>query len=362
MRPILRFALSLFLTLAAAEMAGRLYGYFFVAPEKVWRWTNFAQDMNVDLFSGSIYPAKPDDIVGFVPQPGRHQGRDHSVVTIDKKFIRSNGQPQPQRPEILAVGDSFTYGDQVSDDQTWPAALERLMGRPVINAGVFGYGLDQTVLRAEMLIGRSVPDTLVVSFIPDDIDRSEMKVRTGVSKPYFSLDPKGQLVLHTPQESAQALEGNRAKAAAWLLSKTRDVLGYSYLVHEIAFRLFPESWLSNRFSLKAHGDGDAVTCKLLERLRLLPVKQMILLAQYPSHMVVAGKRGERTEKLLACGERLGFQIVDSFPGLKDMLQNHPLDFATLYMGHMSPAGNQWIAELLARSLRISGTEPKSAGD
>jgi hypothetical protein len=38
------------------------------------------------------------------------------------------------------VGDSFTFGDQVSADETWPACLEATLHRGVDNGGVFGYG------------------------------------------------------------------------------------------------------------------------------------------------------------------------------------------------------------------------------
>ena len=44
----------------------------------------------------------------------------------------------------MAVGDSFTFGDEVNDGQTWPAQLQQLTGRRVINGGVSGYGFDQT--------------------------------------------------------------------------------------------------------------------------------------------------------------------------------------------------------------------------
>ena len=68
-------------------------------------------------------------------------------------FRRSAAMPgggtTPDGSVILAVGDSFTFGDEVKDDETWPAHLQQLLGRRVLNAGVSGYGFDQIVLRAE---------------------------------------------------------------------------------------------------------------------------------------------------------------------------------------------------------------------
>ena len=76
---------------------------------------------------------------------------------------------------ILAVGDSYTYGDEVLDEETWPAQLQRLTGRPVLNGGVTGYGFDQIVLRAEQLAAIHRPSIIIVSFIAHDILRTETR-------------------------------------------------------------------------------------------------------------------------------------------------------------------------------------------
>ena len=52
---------------------------------------------------------------------------------------------------LLATGDSFTYGAEAADADTWPARLQGLLHLRVANGGVPGYGLDQIVLRSERL-------------------------------------------------------------------------------------------------------------------------------------------------------------------------------------------------------------------
>jgi hypothetical protein len=63
-----------------------------------------------------------------------------TTITILEDGIRSNGRGEVRdaTEPILAVGDSFTFGAQVSDWETWPAQLEKLTGGRVINGGVLG--------------------------------------------------------------------------------------------------------------------------------------------------------------------------------------------------------------------------------
>src|SRR5687768_299856 len=69
------------------------------------------------------------------------------AVRIDSLGYRGTHFPREKRDDelrVLGVGDSFTYGDFVDDEETLPAAVERGLarecGRPVtvINAGVGG--------------------------------------------------------------------------------------------------------------------------------------------------------------------------------------------------------------------------------
>ena len=89
--------------------------------------------------------------LGWIPRPGRFASTWSS--NVDASGVRSNGKSvsSSSRP-ILAVGDSFTFGNETEDDETWAAHLQDVLNKRVINAGVGGYGIDQAVLRAELLL------------------------------------------------------------------------------------------------------------------------------------------------------------------------------------------------------------------
>jgi lysophospholipase L1-like esterase len=71
---------------------------------------------------------------------------------------------------ILCLGDSFTFGEGVREEDAWPQRLGALLGPgfQVLNAGVQGYDLDHEGLFL-FLHGRSLrPDAVVVGFFMND--------------------------------------------------------------------------------------------------------------------------------------------------------------------------------------------------
>src|SRR5262249_3918896 len=102
-----------------------------------------------------------DALVGYLPRPDGFR-----PTSTDR------GGDAPGVP-ILAAGDSYTYGEEVGDNETWPAQLQRLTNQRVLNAGASGYGFDQSVLRAEQIAAAQRLSAIVVGFIADDVRRTE---------------------------------------------------------------------------------------------------------------------------------------------------------------------------------------------
>ena len=117
---------------------------------------------------------------GYSPADGtfviREPGWNDATITIRQGVrVNTNFAPTSADGAILAVGDSFVFGDQVSDDETWPSILERRLNRRVVNGGVSGYGTAQAVLRAEQLLKTEPYSLVILSILVDnDLERDRM--------------------------------------------------------------------------------------------------------------------------------------------------------------------------------------------
>jgi hypothetical protein len=355
---------SLLLALLVCEALARLFVEQDVqsAPVSLFTLRNFVADRMI-LF-GSAYPSQHDPELGWVPRAGFASARNvwGKRVSIDEQSLRRNGAPGDRgsaRP-VLMVGDSFVFGDEVDDEETQPAHLEQILGAPVVNAGVFGYGIDQSVLRAERLVPELRPRALVLGFIPDDIERISISVRTGAEKPYFELDARGELVLHNvPTSPARP----RVDEIGW----ARSVFGYSYLADALMRRLgkgdvwYAGGWRTTWVRRDAPRAIE-ISCKLLARLdRLARSKELpfLLVAEYGAIHVYGGSvgRDERihARELLDCARAHQIDTLDLLPALTAERARDSSAFDSLYAKiHHSSAGNRWVAERIGEVLRARG--------
>jgi hypothetical protein len=76
----------------------------------------------------------PDDVLGMVPSPSAMAG-------FDKWGFRN--RTVPETVDIVAVGDSHTYGNTAKMVESWPFVLGQLTGRSVYNMSLGGYGPNQ---------------------------------------------------------------------------------------------------------------------------------------------------------------------------------------------------------------------------
>lgn len=289
--------------------------------------------------------------IGWVPKPGAF-GTDiqGNRVTILADGTRSNGRVPPlidERP-VLAVGDSFVFGDEVADDETWPAQLEKKLGRRVINGGVNGYGLDQIVLRAKALLPIVEPGLLLVGLYPDDIPRCGLSVRHK-PKPYFELEGEKLVLRNVPVPEVSPREWG------WL----GDLL--------LASRLMGMANVPRYLGLDddagmvfAHGDHEHVAALLLRDLTSEAKKRGVsvgILIQYNS---LDRQKKEMVDRVLYYVKKGGYaKIMDMYYHLSYVYKSDKNEFDNLYINftynnknmlrHMNKNGNSLVADFLVNN-------------
>lgn len=283
-----------------------------------------------------------NDRLGYAPKPGfRGVGAGGWPVTIDSDGLRTCGDSAKADVDrsILAVGDSYTFGEEVGDTKTWPAQLQRLSGRRVLNGGVSGYGFDQVVLRAEQLTEDHKPSMIIVGFIADDVRRTEMRRLWWRDKPWFDIQAdrlviKGAPVPERKRIAPLPFRRRLERILIALPSALQQLFGYHVRVHPA-------------------GHGARIVPPLVERLARLEVThrcRVVLLAQYHPGVwlnrafAIAERR--TTQGVLDHAKSLGLATVDTFA----RFATEPAPESFYVNSHLNARGNSMIASLLAARL------------
>lgn len=169
-----------FFTGALIEMVSFLTIWLVVLPREP---SFFFQSPSVTESDYKNYMQKRDPVLGW---PAINAGLNPSFV--HSRVIPSF--PSPGGECISLYGDSFTYGDEVSDSEAWSNALSLRLGCRVANYGIGGYGTDQAYLRFR----KNVADEAKVEILgifPDNVLRNVNQYRYFLdARTIFSLKPR----------------------------------------------------------------------------------------------------------------------------------------------------------------------------
>lgn len=113
--------------------------------------------------------------------------------------VREYAEPKPDGVmRVLVFGDSLTFGDEVTDDETYVAHLQTMLpGTEVLNLGVHGYGHDQMLLYLKEVGARYKPDVILLGFTTIDMKRNLLGFRDFM-KPRFDLVRDHLVLRNTP--------------------------------------------------------------------------------------------------------------------------------------------------------------------
>jgi len=139
-------------------------------------------------------------------------GNNHGTYQANSDGIRATQNYDKARAagitRISCCGDSYTFGSEVKNGETWPAYLQDTLGKDheVINFGMPGTGLTQSYLRYKNKAEAYESDIVIIGFMSNNIERTLNTFRpflipeTGfpLAKPYAALNGDGELIFHPP--------------------------------------------------------------------------------------------------------------------------------------------------------------------
>jgi len=231
--------------LITAEVGSRIA---WTAYQCYYRACDFSRMLNLKIFdSGSteknIGLSTYNEFLGYIPTAAfsaiiNTDGWQNVLVTIDRNGFRSNGNNSTdlnKKSLILTVGDSFTFGDQVSDTETWPSCIELKTNQETLNAGVFGYGTAQAVRRASFVTRRQNIETVILSvLVNNDFHRDRLRFRSGFPRPAVIRSEQGLSYADVPpidssgtnwQPNGESAILSNFSHYSYLLTKVIPVIG-----------------------------------------------------------------------------------------------------------------------------------------
>src|SRR5579871_1221830 len=299
------------------------------------------------MASGHVRTFRYDSNLGWALRVPLDTPRFHTL----EPGIRRNSAAQTglRVGHILAVGSSFTLGNEVADEESWPAQVEALIGEPVDNAAVAGYALDQIVLRAEQLLPASRSRVLLVGLLDTTVEWSGLSIN-GQPKPFFTVD-NGDLALHNSPVPTL----DQAVPLEWI----RRAFRHSLLVDRMLERIDPGGRNGRRW--RAGNDPVDVGCRLLARLRretdLLKIRTVLVSEARATDVMAGDSRPPHLAGVEACARAMGLPIVDTFGAFRAQYKSDPALLRSYYvarrdgaLNHFSAIGNRRVAEIVAAAL------------
>jgi hypothetical protein len=144
-------------------------------------------------------PDRFDPMLGWLPTPNLRNISFASVPqSTNSRGLRGTTEYAYEAPRarrrIVLLGDSFTFGSEVRDEETYAHRLQQMLPAvDVLNLGVNGYGHDQMLIYFEQEGRKYAPDVVILGFLARDMDRNTLAFRD-YAKPRF-VSENGQLTL-----------------------------------------------------------------------------------------------------------------------------------------------------------------------
>ena len=332
------------------EILFRIYVFGFGGnPLKIKNWAiDGVWDVNRS-------PVELNYRLGWVPRIGFYSFNEpiHSITVNDYK-LRSNFPRKLKKrsgKSVLFSGDSFTFGDGVNDNETFPSYFEFMTKKDVINAGVPAYGIDQMFLRSMDLIKQFPISDLFFCFIPDDINRCNNSTFHKIRKPYFIIDKNDIKLVPISNDDF-------SKTEKFNITLFHKIGGFSLVINNIMRGFFPEYWIySVQLSKKEeHTNGKQISTILINSLKNECDKNNINFYVVPLTHERYSNYDKNNLQFVLDAINQDINVINVFDHLEGIRKENPHLFSSYFLKknyHYSKQGNEYVARFIFNELEKS---------
>ena len=351
---VIQAACMLIVTLASLELLSRV---FFSAPDMAaklldggstsarirWLLTNASNpslSYSIDTHDPTRGWRLRENLNGAPPFPSDVTSTPDGRRTVPG----ARATPGASTHDIMMFGDSFTFGEEVSDDEAYPSILSTKGPElRVMNFGVHGYGHDQMLLYLKEVIRAHSPRIVTLGFFRGDIERNTRTFRD-YAKPRFILttsSPPALRLTNVPVPSPEELSRH---------SFTASRFGFllSLAIERLERAIFPTA---------REEEAKQLTVALLTEFASVARQHgaIPLFVYLPEGRELRQPHLSELALFHTICQRTAATCVDTTPQFSSVK-----DKASLFRrnGHYSKAGNDLVATSILRTLR---SDPRFLG-
>jgi hypothetical protein len=281
-----------------------------------------------------VHRVDEDPDIGWSLQPGASGELQGVEVSVNSVGCRGP-EPRPRSPQrklIISLGDSLPFGAGVPFEQTFSHLLSLSMPKvDVLNCGVSGYNLEQSLRRYRRDLAQLEPDIVLLNLWSDDL-----------FPPYRMVDNSVPGWLRRRSALWRALD------VAWFWSK------------ELSF-IRPPSWALDTGSYSDHARSFALNELREGKLRGIPALAVIHSTLYP----LSDGRARAATPLKELAAEAGLPVLDLDPRYRASVAE---DLSALSINpatvdpHLNPRGHRLAARALQERLEELGWLDSAASE
>jgi hypothetical protein len=269
-------------------------------------------------------------------------------LSTNSRGLRGTREHEPseelRRDRVLVLGDSFTFGLGVRDEETYGSVLESLLpGREVLVLGANGHSLGQALLMWRQEGVRYRPGVVVLGYYLDKFHRTHLSVRER---------PKSRFVLEGGELRCTApLEVEEIQSGTGMRLRVADTFGWT--ARKLKRRL-GNGDESPDFTARAELGG-RLLAELAESVRSTGARLCVAILPDPTFDRFH-EAGPIRRSITATCLALDVPCIDLTPVLeRAVTEMEPAPF--LEEGHWTPAGHALAATEIATVLHDERLRP-----